>query len=276
MGAHLAGGRVEEGGLRCFFHGWKFDPEGGCLDVPCLGRAHPARAASWPVAEHYGVLWVYTGRTPRAPLPQAPGLEGRPVAAAVGRPFRKACHPNVVMVNAIDAHHFNTVHRLPVKMDFREDVLSPHSIRFANTVSIPRDRRWNRLLGAFYRGPLTYLMTYHFGSTGSVTVGPDFWHAHNLFALRPRDDGGTEGLALVPVSRRPGALGWLVNRLEMALARAVGAYFAKGDTEVFQGIRFHLRTPLAQDQPILRFMAHLDAQPARAWGSWELLGEGSP
>ena len=36
MGAHLAEGKVEGGGLRCLFHNWKFDRKGDCVDVPCL------------------------------------------------------------------------------------------------------------------------------------------------------------------------------------------------------------------------------------------------
>src|SRR6478672_10961016 len=33
-GASLFFGRNEEGGLRCVYHGWKFDVEGGCMDMP--------------------------------------------------------------------------------------------------------------------------------------------------------------------------------------------------------------------------------------------------
>src|SRR3954469_8523709 len=37
-GANLWLGRVEECGLRCVYHGWKFDPEGRCVDMPVLPR----------------------------------------------------------------------------------------------------------------------------------------------------------------------------------------------------------------------------------------------
>ncbi|MBB3773550.1 hypothetical protein FHS55_004192 [Angulomicrobium tetraedrale] len=70
-GADLAFGRLENGGLRCAFHGWLFDVEGSCLETP----AEPAnsrlcagiRQRAYPVVEKSGVLWAYLGEgTPPA------------------------------------------------------------------------------------------------------------------------------------------------------------------------------------------------------------------
>jgi phthalate 4,5-dioxygenase len=64
-GADLAYGRLEDGGLRCAFHGWLFDPQGRCLETP----AEPAgsrlcehvRQRAYPVVEKSGVLFAYLG-----------------------------------------------------------------------------------------------------------------------------------------------------------------------------------------------------------------------
>ncbi|GAA5233274.1 aromatic ring-hydroxylating dioxygenase subunit alpha [Verticiella sediminum] len=64
-GADLAFGRLEDGGLRCPFHGWLFSVEGKCLDMP----AEPAgsklcsriRQASYPVVEKSGIVFAYIG-----------------------------------------------------------------------------------------------------------------------------------------------------------------------------------------------------------------------
>ncbi|KPL53357.1 dioxygenase [Prosthecomicrobium hirschii] len=70
-GADLAFGRLEDGGLRCAFHGWLFDVDGKCLETP----AEPAdsklcagiRQRSYPVVEKSGILWAYLGQgTPPA------------------------------------------------------------------------------------------------------------------------------------------------------------------------------------------------------------------
>jgi len=64
-GADLAFGRLENGGLRCAFHGWLFDKDGQCLETPAepegsnLCRNIQQRA--FPVVERSGILWAYLG-----------------------------------------------------------------------------------------------------------------------------------------------------------------------------------------------------------------------
>jgi phthalate 4,5-dioxygenase oxygenase subunit len=63
-GASLAYGRTEEGGLRCIYHGWKFDVSGACLDAPNVtkpGFCSTLRAKSYPVRETAGAVWAYMG-----------------------------------------------------------------------------------------------------------------------------------------------------------------------------------------------------------------------
>jgi phthalate 4,5-dioxygenase len=76
-GASLFFGRNEEAGLRCVYHGWKFDASGTCVDMP----NEPAesdfkskvRAVAYPTHERGGVVWVYMG--PRSNPPSLPELE---------------------------------------------------------------------------------------------------------------------------------------------------------------------------------------------------------
>lgn len=74
--ASLALARNEEGGLRCIFHGWKFDVEGKCVDAPTEPRgqrekfAESVPARSHPAHEAGGIVWVYMGQAavpPRFP-----------------------------------------------------------------------------------------------------------------------------------------------------------------------------------------------------------------
>jgi phenylpropionate dioxygenase-like ring-hydroxylating dioxygenase large terminal subunit len=72
-GADLAFGRLEDGGLRCAFHGWLFDAGGTCLETP----AEPAgstlctriRQPSYPVMERNGIVWAYLGEGAPPALP---------------------------------------------------------------------------------------------------------------------------------------------------------------------------------------------------------------
>jgi phthalate 4,5-dioxygenase oxygenase subunit len=71
-GASLFFGRNEEGGLRCVYHGWKFDSSGACVDMPSepaeSNFKNKVRITAYPCVERGGVVWAYMG-----PLDLKPG-----------------------------------------------------------------------------------------------------------------------------------------------------------------------------------------------------------
>lgn len=64
-GADLAFGRLENGGLRCSFHGWLFGADGQCLETPAEPEGSTfcqrIRQRAFPVVERNGILWAYLG-----------------------------------------------------------------------------------------------------------------------------------------------------------------------------------------------------------------------
>jgi phthalate 4,5-dioxygenase len=70
-GADLSFGRNEGDGLRCPFHGWKFDVHGTCLDTPAepVGSklCERVRQRSYPVLERSGILFAWLGEEDKAP-----------------------------------------------------------------------------------------------------------------------------------------------------------------------------------------------------------------
>ena len=76
-GAPLYFGRNEEGGLRCIYHGWKFDTGGRCLDMPNVPVAsdykEKVRTTAYRCVERHGILWAYLG--PLAEPPALPELD---------------------------------------------------------------------------------------------------------------------------------------------------------------------------------------------------------
>jgi phthalate 4,5-dioxygenase len=76
-GADLFYGRNEEGGIRCVYHGWKFDAEGKCLEIPnaVVGQAFMEKCSlkSYPTQEKGGMIWAYMG--PRELMPEMPHYE---------------------------------------------------------------------------------------------------------------------------------------------------------------------------------------------------------
>ena len=75
--ADLFFGRNEENGLRCTYHGWKYDVEGQCVDMPTEDAEstykNQIRLTAYPVRERAGVLWTYMG--PKTHVPELPEFE---------------------------------------------------------------------------------------------------------------------------------------------------------------------------------------------------------
>jgi phenylpropionate dioxygenase-like ring-hydroxylating dioxygenase large terminal subunit len=76
-GVSLWFGRNEENGLRCPYHGWKYDVTGQCVDVPsepeASGYCRKIKLKSYPCIELGGVIWAFMG--PPASAPPKPAFE---------------------------------------------------------------------------------------------------------------------------------------------------------------------------------------------------------
>jgi phenylpropionate dioxygenase-like ring-hydroxylating dioxygenase large terminal subunit len=73
-GTDLAYGRLEDGGLRCAFHGWLFDVTGQCLETPAEPEGSRLcaniRQTAYPVVEKSGILFAYMGPGEPPPFPR--------------------------------------------------------------------------------------------------------------------------------------------------------------------------------------------------------------
>ncbi len=73
-GTDLAYGRLEDGGLRCAFHGWLFDVNGHCLETPAepeeSNLCRQIRHKAYPVVERNGILFAYMGPGEPPEFPQ--------------------------------------------------------------------------------------------------------------------------------------------------------------------------------------------------------------
>ena len=94
-GAPLFFGRNEECGIRCVYHGWKFDVDGNCVDLPNSpeGETYKDKVAikSYPAIEKGGLIWAYMG--PKDTQPPMPGFDW--LDQPVGEPVPDEVHPSV-------------------------------------------------------------------------------------------------------------------------------------------------------------------------------------
>ena len=114
-GASMFFGRNEEDGLRCVYHGWKFDVTGRCVDMP----SEPAESNfknkvvidAYPCEEHGGVIWAYMG--PKELKPGFPELEWTQVPEShrfVTRHIQE-CNYMQALEGGFDTSHLSFLHR---------------------------------------------------------------------------------------------------------------------------------------------------------------------
>jgi nitrite reductase/ring-hydroxylating ferredoxin subunit len=115
-GAPLFFGRNEEHGLRCVYHGWKFDRGGNCVDMPneppqstFKDKIHHT---AYPCLELAGVVWAYLGPPERQP-PPPPAMEWARLSAGhayCSKTF-EACNYLQAMEGGLDTSHSSFLHR---------------------------------------------------------------------------------------------------------------------------------------------------------------------
>ncbi len=110
----LSGGNICGDTLQCAYHGWTFDTEGDCTQVPSAGpdatipsKAHLRRPAG--VQERYGLIWL-APETPVCDLPTLPDFEDDSFEVRHDRPERTTAGFGQCMDNFVDTSHFLMVH----------------------------------------------------------------------------------------------------------------------------------------------------------------------
>src|SRR4051794_1731908 len=111
-GASMFFGRNEEEGLRCVYHGWKFDTTGACVEMPSepaeSNFKNKVKARSYPCRERNGLIWAYMG--PRDVPPPLPDLEANMVEGSTVSTVHRACNYMQALEGDIDTIHFMFLH----------------------------------------------------------------------------------------------------------------------------------------------------------------------
>ncbi|WP_437289823.1 Rieske 2Fe-2S domain-containing protein [Sorangium sp. So ce406] len=118
MGAHLGiGGRVEQNGIRCPFHGWVISGEGACVHIPYADTIPPkARVRAWETRELDGTILVHHaigGEPPAFEIPPLAEARSTEWSMDTTRRWRIRTHVQETLENIVDPAHFVTVHSMP-------------------------------------------------------------------------------------------------------------------------------------------------------------------
>jgi phenylpropionate dioxygenase-like ring-hydroxylating dioxygenase large terminal subunit len=118
-GASLFFGRNEGEGIRCVYHGWKFDCEGACVDMPNeppeSNFKSKVRARAYPCVERNDIVWAYMG--PRETPPPLPDIEPNllPRGEYAIQKVLRECNWFQALEGDVDTSHLGFLHLGAVK-----------------------------------------------------------------------------------------------------------------------------------------------------------------
>ena len=114
-GASMFFGRNEEHGLRCVYHGWKFDREGRCVDMPSEPPEstfkQKVHIAAYPCIERGGIVWAYMGPPDRKPAFPAIEWTAVPESHRMTSRHLQQCNWFQGLEGGFDASHLTFLHR---------------------------------------------------------------------------------------------------------------------------------------------------------------------
>jgi len=110
-GTLLSSGWVEGEELRCFYHGWKFDPTGACTEQPAEKPdfCRKVRIGAYPVREYLGLVFAYIGQGEPLVFPEHPEFEHFDGLLELDS-YSRDCNFFQNLENALDMSHVGFVH----------------------------------------------------------------------------------------------------------------------------------------------------------------------
>ena len=202
--AHLFWGRNEEQGLRCTYHGWKYDVDGNCVDMPNeppeSNFKNKIKLDAYPTREQGGVIWIFMGPADKVP-PELPQLEwvSSPRGYQVVTKWLQRTNWAQGMEGEIDTSHVSFLHT------GRGPLWGPDYDK--NSIFARMSRDPARGKGIRDGTPVLTLREtdygYTYGARRSVGDGQYYWRVtrwlYPFYSLIPGSVNGTNGRCWVPI-----------------------------------------------------------------------------
>jgi phthalate 4,5-dioxygenase len=194
-GVSLWFGRNEESGLRCVYHGWKYDVTGQCIEIPseaaAEGFCQKIKLQSYPLVEAGGVIWAYMG--PPSEQPPPPAFEWVTLEPSHRFLSKRRQESNFLQAveGGIDSSHVSFLHRGDLNTDpLHSNTPGAKYARATNTVFDIHESAGGLLIGArrsadpgmYYWRVTQWLMPWY------TLIPPYTGQALNGHAWVPMDD----------------------------------------------------------------------------------------
>ncbi len=172
----LSLGTVENGGIRCGYHGLKFSHDGRCTEVPGQTRIpNTACVRAYPVEERNHIVWIWMGRTPESqpalPAPAHPWHDD-PAYQFKGDVYHYKAPYQLIHDNLLDLSHLGYVHTKTIGGNAR--------IHVEADMKVERGEDWVRIVRHMRNSepPPTYLEAWPFQGTIDRWQEIDFHVSH--------------------------------------------------------------------------------------------------
>jgi phthalate 4,5-dioxygenase len=209
--AHLFFGRNEECGIRCIYHGWKYDVDGNCVDLPTepaeSNFKDKVKLPSYPLREAGGIIWAYMGAKDRIPeLPRLPITQVPPDHKFVIKRLQESNFAQA-LEGGIDSAHTRYLHgRLDAYRHTANYVKATEPLRkrFSENPNSLSPRELDILFRMTDKAPRVMAKRTNYGLTigarGTISNENYYWRFNQFlmpfYTMPPRDPGGH---AFVPI-----------------------------------------------------------------------------
>jgi nitrite reductase/ring-hydroxylating ferredoxin subunit len=194
-GSGMFYGRNEENGLRCVYHGWKFDVTGQCVDMPSEPPTSvfkdKLKIPSYPTHESGGVVWAYLGPKDKIPGFRDFGTENLPRGKWYARKTFEPMTWMQWMEGLMDSTHNSWLHAWKGGIDLEDDGSDAPGV-YNSRIGIEKIR--------------------HFDRAPEIKV-IEAWHGFRAVALRRTPKGNVHARLygfVMPYLCGPGCRSWIV------------------------------------------------------------------
>jgi vanillate O-demethylase monooxygenase subunit len=109
----LTVGWVDDGAIRCAYHGWRWDGDGRCVEIPAMPEGPiPPKACipSYDAEVAYGLVWVRLDGSAGTRIPACPAFDDETMRIVAGEPYTWPVGALRRVENFVDLAHFAWVH----------------------------------------------------------------------------------------------------------------------------------------------------------------------
>ncbi len=277
LGADLGNGRVIGEQIQCYFHQWRFGPDGRLAEIPCRKSLDKSvsgiKNRAYPVSEAYGHLWVFSAEAATHPMPRPSGLEQGDLTAVFVKEATLFAHHHIMMANGVDLQHFAAVHQLNIEFDFTVTAAENGVFEWTLRGEIPqsnfKERLARLLLGPIYQ----YHVKFAGGSVVSITYGTE----QRLFGFKlpslqvlwgclPQENGISKVRIFLVTRQRKGWLGKIKTGLVYGLTLALLTMLKDEDINAFPQMRFNTHRLIKEDASLGRLIQLTNQLELSDWG----------